>query len=167
MKKRYLIAIVIAGIILIVMSAIHFFERPRTGDVAPAFTLKDTAGGQVSLDSAKGKLVLLHFWSTWCGACLSEIPTIGKLHDEFKGKGVAVLTVLVDDDGRDLADIARRTPINYPVLLDPKGETADSYQVWGVPETFIIDRAGVILDRTAATLNYAETKKFLEARLAR
>lgn len=167
MKKRYLIAIVIAGIILIVISAIHFFERPKSGDVAPPFTLKDISGKEISLESEKGKIVFLNFWSTWCGVCLSEVPTIEKLYEEFKGRDVEVLTVLVDDDGRNLKDIKKKMVLNYPVATDPEGKTADSYQVWGVPESFIIGRDGVILERSPAAINYSKMKRSLEDYLAR
>lgn len=166
MKKRYLIAIMIAGIILTVMSAYHFWARPKSGDMAPPFTLKDISGKEVSLENEKGRLVFLHFWSTWCWTCISEIPAVEKIYNEFEEKDLVVLTILVDDDGRNLSGIMKRTQINYPVLLDPEGSVADAYAVWGVPETFIIDRNGVILDRTASAINYNEVKRYLDLLLA-
>jgi peroxiredoxin len=166
-KKRYLIAIVIAGIILIMMSAIHFFETPSKGDVALPFTLKDTAGNEISLESERGKVVLLHFWAPWCEVCMAEVPVIEKLYDDFKGRDLALLTVLVDDDGRHIPAIKKRTPIDYPVLIDPEGEVADSYRVWGVPESLIIGRDGVILDRWATATDYAKAKAQLEHYLSR
>ena len=162
MKTRYLIVIMIAGIIIIVMSAIHFYKRPKTGDAAPPFKLADISGKQISLESHKGKIVFLHFWASWCGTCLSEIPAVERIYKEYEGKDLAVLTILVDDDGRSLSEIKKRTQLNYPVLLDPEGEVADAYQVWGVPETFVIDRNGVILERSASAIRYDEMKQHLD-----
>lgn len=167
MKTRYLIVILIAGIIIAVMSAIGLFEAPRRGDVAPSFVLSGFAGGEASLEKERGKFVLLHFWATWCGTCLSEIPVIEKLYEEFKDRNVAVVTILVDDDGAMLGPLKDRMNFTYPVYADPKGLVADSYQVWGVPETFVIDRDGVILNRTNSALDYPSFRKTLEGYLSK
>ena len=167
MKTRYLIVILIAGIIIAVMSAIGLFKGPGKGDAAPAFVLSGLSGSEASLEKERGKLVVLHFWATWCGTCLSELPVIEKLYNEFHDKGVAVVTVLVDDNGAMLAPLKERMNFTYPVYPDPDGLVADSYQVWGVPETFIIGPDGVILDRTRSAVDYPSFKKKLEGHLSK
>lgn len=162
MKTRYLIVIVIAGIIIAVMSAIHFYERPKVGDIAPSFQLKTTEGKDVSLSDYSGKTVFLHFWSSSCGTCLSEIPTMEKFYNEFQHKDFVFLTILVDDDGRNLPEIRKRTPLTYPILMDTEGAVADAYEVWGVPESFFIDRNGIILERTTSKTDYNEARQYLD-----
>lgn len=148
-------------------SAISYFKGPRSGDAAPAFVLSGLTGGEASLEKERGKLVLLNFWATWCGTCLSEIPVIEKIYNEFKDKDVAVITVLVDDDGAMLGPLKDRMNFSYPVYPDPDGLVADSYQVWGVPETFVIGPDGVILERSRSAVDYASLKKKLEEHLSR
>jgi len=166
-RTRYLIVIMIAGIIIIVMSAISFFGSPGKGDSAPQFALSDLSGKDVTLEGERGNIVVLNFWATWCGTCLSEIPVIEKIYREFKDKHVSVLTVLVDDDGGMIDSIKKRMNLTYPVYADPEGLVADSYQVWGVPETFIIDDGGIILDRFRSAVDYSTLRSRLEDHLSK
>ena len=162
MKTRYLIAIVIAGIIIVVMSAIRFFDRPGAGDAAPQFVLQDIQGVNHSFADYNGKTVFLHFWATWCGKCLQEIPEMEKLYGEYRDSDIVILSVLVDDDGSNLPAIKSRQPLDYTVLVDPQGEAADLYKVWGVPESFIIDRNGLIVLRSISAVKYGYIKARLE-----
>ncbi len=167
MRTRYLIAIVIAGIILTVMSAISFFERPKIGDAAPPFELKDASGAAWSLESFRGRTVLLHFWATWCGTCLSELPALESAYRELGGGSVAIVTILTDDEGRSLSALKGRTPISFPVLLDMDGTVSDAYEVWGVPVSFLIDVNGVIVGRTSSPLTYNSLMSLLQIPLTR
>lgn len=167
MKTRYLIVILIAGIIVTVMSAIGFFSGPRRGDTAPQFVLHDLSGREVALQGERGNIVVLNFWATWCGTCISEVPVIEKIYREFREKHVSVITVLVDDDGGMLETLKKRMELTYPVYPDPDGLVADSYQVWGVPETFIIDDGGMILDRFRSAVDYKTLSTRLEEHLSK
>ena len=167
MKKRYWIAFGIAGIMIIVMSAYHFWVRPGRGDVAPSFVLSDIENRTVSLDEFRGKVVLLHFWAPWCNACLSELPVIEKLSGEFKDKGLVVVSVLVEErePQKSIKYIRQIIPLNFPVLVDREGRVADAYEVWGVPESFIIGRDGLIIARFSSVIDEKEVRQHLESLL--
>lgn len=152
MRRLFIIFIIIAGITVIVMSAIHYFQRPSKGDAAPAFTLTELSGKTVSLEEFRGKYVLLHFWATWCGTCRYELPAIEKLNRKFAGRGLAVISVLVDE--KVFPDIKNIFKITFPVFSDPEGAVADEYMVYGVPESFIIDREGIILARFNGSVDW-------------
>jgi peroxiredoxin len=112
---------------------------------APDFALKDVNGQTVRLSDYRGKVVLLDFWSTWCGPCQIEIPWFMDLERRNKDKGFAVLGVSMDDEGWEvvkpfLSDLR----VNYRVVIGD-GETAQLYGgVDALPTTFLIDRGGKI-----------------------
>ena len=119
---------------------------------APNFSLKDTRGHTVSLDSYRGKVVVLNFWTKTCGPCMEEMPEIADLARILKPMSdVAVLTVSTDESAQEAIDalksVLREEP-PFPVLMDPNLEVVK--QKFGTslyPETWIIDKNGVIRAR--------------------
>lgn len=156
MKKRYWIAFGIAGIIIIVMSAYHFWQRPTRGDIAPPFTLRDLSGKSISLADYRENFILLHFWNTRCDVCRYELAAVEHLNQKFKDRGLVILSVLVDEEKtKDLeSTIDSMAHVTFPVLLDSDGVVADVYQVYGVPESFIIGRDGIILERLTGGIDW-------------
>src|SRR5579862_6907738 len=117
------------------------------GDVAANFKLEDAFTGQtVSLDSLKGKVVFLNVWATWCGPCREEMPSMETLYDEFKSNpDFVMLAVSQDTNQAAVLPYVRKNGYHFNILLDPENKIGDSYNVSGVPETFIIDRKGRIV----------------------
>ncbi|MFH0800301.1 MAG: TlpA disulfide reductase family protein [Pseudomonadota bacterium] len=147
--KRFWIFILIAGIAIVAMSALQYLNRPKVGEAAPPVELSSVAGPVVSLAEFKGRPVILHFWATFCGACVSEFPSLARLARAFEPEGLAV--VAISEDGPngmgDLRSFLRATEPPFPVLTDLDGRVADTYQSYGVPETFFIDKSGIIAKR--------------------
>ena len=116
-----------------------------SGKAAPAFTLKDMNGADVSLADFKGQVVLLNFWATWCGPCRYEIPTFVKLQDKYRGR-VAFLGLSVDDPVEKLKPFAEKYSVNYPLLVGlGREDLQDAYgPIYGIPITVLIDRQGNI-----------------------
>jgi len=120
----------------------------KVGDKAPDFTLQEVGGGQVQLSEVnKEQVVLLAFWSLRCGACLQEIPPLEQLHLSYGGKGVAVISVVIDGvpaaATQDIMKEVGASP-SYPVLVDPDFTASDTYTNFVVPHTLVIDRTGII-----------------------
>ena len=114
---------------------------PRT---APAFTLPATQG-TVSLDSLRGRVVLVDFWASWCGPCRESFPWMAALSKREAAKGLAVIAIDVDKDrGAAQAFIDRFAP-PFTVAFDPDGRTAEAFQVKGMPSTYLIDGQGRII----------------------
>lgn len=110
---------------------------------APSFSLPDLNGKKVELRQFKGKVVFLNFWATWCGPCKEEMPSMEALYQQFKDKGFVFLTISVDYEGlRPVKEFLQKHRYTFPVLLDPKCDTLDSYEVKGIPTTLIIDKFG-------------------------
>jgi peroxiredoxin len=123
------------------------FERK-----APSFTLKDTRGHTVSLESYRGKVVVLNFWTKTCGPCMEEMPEIADLTRILKPMSdVAVVTISADDTAQEASDtlksVLREEP-PFAVLIDPDQKVIrEKYGTSLYPETWIIDKDGVIRAR--------------------
>lgn len=116
------------------------------GDRAAEFALKDLNGNTVSLSSLRGKVIFLNIWATWCEPCREEMPSMETLYNEFKNdKDFVILAVSQDRRGKDaVRAYVEKNGYHFRVLLDPDNKISDTYDVSGVPETFIIDRQGRI-----------------------
>lgn len=123
------------------------FERK-----APSFKLTDVKGHEVSLESYRGKVVVLNFWTKTCGPCLEEMPEIADLARILHPMGdVAVVTISTDETAKEAVDtlkaVLREEP-PFPVLMDPDlGTVRDRFGTTLYPETWIIDKSGVIRAR--------------------
>lgn len=116
-------------------------------DVAPDFTLTDMAGNKVSLAQFKGKVVILNFWATWCPPCREEMPSMEQLYRDYSAKGLVMLAINVDKKHEMLAKFLKKTPYSFDILLDPQGTVTTQYGVARFPESFVIDRNGIIVEK--------------------
>ncbi|GGJ85118.1 thiol:disulfide interchange protein [Deinococcus aquiradiocola] len=118
---------------------------PLVGKAAPDFTLQTIDGGRVSLASLKGRPVVLNFWASWCVPCRDEAPLLRDLSEKQSANGLAVVGVVFSDkDLKSVRSFVQEYALAYPSLLDPNLNTAITYGVSGVPETFFIDKGGMV-----------------------
>ncbi len=118
-------------------------------DAKPAnldFTMKDVDGKDVSLQSYKGKVILLDFWATWCGPCKVEIPHFIEFQQKYGPKGLQVVGISVDDPVDKLAPYVKEMGMNYPVLQGLGHDAVqDAYgPILGIPVSVMISRDGKI-----------------------
>ena len=118
------------------------------GNAAPDFTLTDMQGQQVSLSQFHGKVVVLNFWATWCPPCREEMPSMERLYRDFESQGLVMLAVNVEENGKQaVAKFLQKTPHSFPILLDSDNIAQNAYGVFRFPESFIIDRNGVVVEK--------------------
>mgnify|MGYP003575154916 FL=1 len=112
---------------------------------APNFTLQSNAGGQVSLASLKGKVVMVNFWATWCVPCRQEMPHLEALYEKYNSLGFELLAVNVEKNNAEGArKWLQETPVTFPVLFDPENQVTKLYKVQTMPSTVIIGRDGTM-----------------------
>lgn len=144
-----------AGIALVRLIA---SSGTAAGWQAPSFSLPNLDGTEISLDAMRGKVVLLNFWATWCGACRSEMPSLESLYRDFSSySDFALLTVSTDERGkRSVEQFIAKNGYDFPVLLDTDNAASSAYGVSGLPSTFVIGRDGRIVWNCAGALDWSD-----------
>src|SRR4030042_420699 len=146
------IVIIFAVIILLQEKDSLFNPTPRSrlqpGLPAPDFVFPGLDGKMVSLAEYKGKVVFLNIWATWCPPCREEMPSMESLYQRLKGRDFEMLAVSIDREGeKGVEPFAAKYGLTFPVLLDPDSKTKRLYGLTGIPESFMIDKNGVVIDR--------------------
>ena len=116
---------------------------------APEVSVVSVADGSaLKLSNLRGKVVLLNFWATWCPPCREEIPSMMKLNGFMAGKPFQMVAISIDEGGKpDIDEFFKGTGFSLPAYLDASGNSTRSYGVTGVPETFIIDKQGILVKK--------------------
>jgi thiol-disulfide isomerase/thioredoxin len=134
------------------LPVIQFVKDP---DPAPDFKAKDLSGNEFSLESYKGKVVLLNFWATWCGPCRAEIPGLVELQERYKDR-MQILGMAVDvDDESDLRAVIKSEGINYPVAVTSVDVRLAYGGISALPTVFVISPAGKVVQKHVGLFNPA------------
>lgn len=118
--------------------------KPKAKEPAPRFNARTTAGEKFSNDSIKGKVLLLEFWTTWCGFCADEAPFVDKIAHEFADKGLIVLAVNVGESKKTVKKYLDAHPRNCKIVLMEDTNLAAMYVANAYPIYVVIDRDGFI-----------------------
>jgi peroxiredoxin len=122
-------------------------QEPKELVEAPRIVGTDPDGKTIRLHDFRGQIVFLNFWATWCVPCRLEMPAMDRLYREFKGRGFVVLAVNLQEGPAAVRAFVKELKLTFPVVLDPKGETAMTYSVRGLPATYFINRRQLIVGR--------------------
>ena len=164
------IALVTAALGVVAVAAVGALQcRSPVPAIAPDFAVPDLSGQAVRLSGLRGKVVLLNLWTTWCPPCREEMPSMERLFRQLRDRGFVLLAVSQDEGGQSaVAPFVRDMNLTFPVLIDPEHQVGDRYQVWGYPESFIIDREGRVVERVIGPRDWDSPKqiKALEALLS-
>ena len=174
--KPLLIATVSVGVVL--LAGIFFVAlnlvmqqgaRPTPGSPAPDFTLKLYPGyraglpEEIRLSDLRGSVVVINFWASWCVECHKEAQALEGIYRAYKDRGVVVLGVdYLDTEAPALAYL-KQYDVTYPNGIDLQQRIAKAYRITGVPETFFIDRDGVVREVVIAPLTEAQLRTMIEA----
>jgi peroxiredoxin len=142
--------------LLIALSGCYSGSRPpRIGSNAPDFTVQDS-DRTVALNQFRGQIVVLNFWATWCPPCVEEMPSLVQMQRRMKAKGVTVVAVSIDVDENAYRQFLKEHGVDLLTVRDPAQKTPELYGTHGWPETFIIDRKGVMRRKFIGAVDWTE-----------
>jgi thiol-disulfide isomerase/thioredoxin len=150
MKQRIVVCIV--GLVL---SFTSYAQELPTPIKALPISLPNTQNVMTTLDSVKGKLVLLDFWATWCGPCIKEIPKLKKLYKKYKPKGLEVFSMSIDEDKKDWQRFIKRNNMNWIHVIDIAGWQSSTLAAWHIEQIPTM----MLLDSNKNVIAYGSVKE--------
>jgi peroxiredoxin len=140
--KQFLLLLALSATLL--GSGCYSGSRPsHIGDAARDFTVQDS-DRKVTLSQYRGQVVLLNFWASWCAPCVAEMPSLIKMQANLKNSGVAVVGVSIDADEAAYKRFLKDYGVNFVTVRDEAQKSPELYGTHGWPETYVIDRKGVV-----------------------
>jgi len=169
--KNLLIGVIVIGAAFGVSFLEHHFRsshlRPPFAEhaVAPDFSLPEVTGGQLTLSTYRGKVVLLDFWATWCDPCREEIPRFVDMQNKYGNRGLQIIGISMDDGPEPVRDFYQRFKMNYPVAMG-NATIGQAYGgVLGLPIAFLIGRDGNIQAKHIGATDMSVFEKEIESLL--
>jgi cytochrome c biogenesis protein CcmG/thiol:disulfide interchange protein DsbE len=151
-RHAHLARAIVSCVLLFALTACYSGTRPpRIGSAAPDFTVED-----VTLSKYRGQIVVLNFWATWCPPCVEEMPSLVEMQRRLKDKGVTVLAVSIDVDETAYHKFVKDHGVNLLTVRDPQQKTPNLYGTHGWPETYIIDRNGVVRRKFIGAVDWTD-----------
>ena len=163
---RAVILIFLAVAVFLVLWALKqkdsfILETLKVGRPAPNFEFPGLDGQIVSLSDHRGKVVLVNIWATWCPPCIDEMPSMEKLYNELQGENFEILAVSIDTQGLEaVAPFMKAYKLTFPALIDSEGTIKNLYKATGVPESFIIDKQGILIKKIIGPIDWATPEIF-------
>ena len=157
-----LLGVVVVGVLAVAAFLSSALTRPPTvaasplvGRQAPNFRLAGLNGPPVKLSDLRGQVVVVNFWASWCAECRVEQPALDATWERFRDAGVVVVGVDFQDQSDDARQYLAELGSSYPVVRDADSSTALAYGLRGVPETFVVDPGGRVVDRVIGPVDAA------------
>jgi peroxiredoxin len=139
--------------------------EPRVGYLAPDFTLQSIDGQTVQLSALRGKSVVINYWVTWCKPCMTEMPALDSIFQDYQDQGFMILSVngIEQDEINKVNETVNSMALTYPVLLDEGDLLKQKYWIGGfVPTTFFIDDQGIIREILLGTASEADFREKID-----
>ncbi|MFH5185401.1 redoxin domain-containing protein [Paenibacillus sp. TAB 01] len=159
----WIICILMVAVLLYTLIAAGF-NKPQSsihiGSLAPDIQVTTLDGVSAKLSDYKGKGVILNFWGSWCGPCVSEMPRLKEAY-ETGGNGVEILAVNVGESKGTIIEFDQKLQLPFPIMTDPAGEAAEAYRVTGLPATFVVTSEGQVKQVVSGELTSTEQIKAL------
>jgi len=140
---------------------------PLITKAAPAFRQASFDGNEVGLSDFRGSVVVINFWASWCyPACWNEAPRLEQAWKQYRDRGVVVVGINYQDREQDALAFIRKFSKSYPNIADPRGRLGLDYGVYGVPETFFVNREGKISHKHVGEISSEILTREIESLLA-
>lgn len=134
---------------------------PLIDKPAPTFDLRTFSGNTVTLDELEGNAVVINFWASWCIPCISEIQILEKAHTKFEDQPIKIIGVNIWDEKQAAMDFLEKYNVSFTNAYDPDEKIQIDYGVGGVPETFFVNKNGLLAEKYSGELTQNILNYFL------
>ena len=124
----------------------YIMQSPGAG-IPVEFELNDADGGPHKLSDFRGKIVFLNFWTTWCPTCRIEMPSMEKLHQQFKNTDFAMMTINLQESVSRVKEFFKEFKLTFTALMDTGGDVGVMFSINQIPTTYILDKKGRIIGK--------------------
>lgn len=152
---KLLIAVAGVAVLIALLAPSHRQPSPLPSRPAPDFQYL-VKGQPHSLRELQGKVVLLNFWASWCEPCVAEMPSLEQLHRAFEPRGLFVLAISVDENERAYEEFIHEKKLTLATYRDPQKKIAARYGTFQYPETYIIDRNGLLQKKVVGPIDWTD-----------
>ena len=128
------------------------------GRLAPQFSVKDRSGQLHSLNDFRGKVVLVNFWATWCPPCIEEMPSMNSLQKTLDQEKFSIIAFSVDDSWDPVDTFIKSSNLDLNIYSDFEGKVAKRYGTHKVPETYILNKEGIVVRKIMGEINWTSPK---------
>jgi peroxiredoxin len=142
-----IIIAIAAAVLFLIPDKKEYSQIVEIGKPAPEFAYNDYKGKLWKMSDLKGKVVYINFWATWCTTCKAEMPSKEALYNLMQGKPFQMLGMLFRDDPANLPGYYKKQKVSPPTLISPDNESAKLFGITGVPETFLVDKEGIVREK--------------------
>ena len=149
MKLLLKIFVLTAAFLIIIKSCSPFLgvDNPLSGQLAPDFTLETTSGQEVNMTQYRGgQPAIIFFWATWCPHCRKQLKELTQNRQAIEANGIVLILVDVGESLQKVSEYINANNISFDIFIDESTETANAYEIVGVPTFFFINREGFIID---------------------
>lgn len=127
-----------------IIFSLGFLSLQASANAAPDFTLQSNSGENVRLAEARGQVVMLNFWATWCTPCRKEMPLLDAMYQRYKSAGFVIYGINVEEDSEGAKKLIKDLNVTFPVLFDIESKASSLYEVDAMPTTVLIDKKGQV-----------------------
>lgn len=158
--RKAMRVVALAGLLsaILYLIALNTFgnNSVQPGKPAPDFELYTLDGQKVRLSDYKGRRVIVNFWATWCPPCREEMPDMQKFYERYKDAGIEILAVNLLESGskEETGAFIKEFDIQFPVLLDEKGQVSSVYKATAIPTSYLIDSNGIVQHKIIGAMSY-------------
>ena len=169
LPRSYYVAAALAPLVVLALWGAFLLIRPgaavlaRIGEPAPSFALADLDGNPVTLAELRGRPVIVNFWASWCGQCVDEVPLLNAAAAAHRSEGLAVVGIVFQDRSEAAREFLERMGATWPAVMDPGDAVATRFGIVWPPDSFFIDRDGVVVRRQIGQLSAGDLERGLAA----
>ena len=149
--KALIVPLVLLMVIIVIFFSVRSKRSMKVAEIGSAvqnFKVTDMNNNKISLSDLKGSVLFVNFWATWCGSCVEELPNVERLFRSLSGNSsFKMITILYKDNGQRALGYMQQNGYTFPIYLNPDDSAAKIFGITGVPETFIIDKKGILRDK--------------------